>query len=100
MGFEPGFGSGSERYFTEDNEKPERLFCVVIRGGYAGAPEEGKEGFLFGSYEIAAEGLGRFETKGLVADFIELARGVFFDLGRCLPGEITGFEFFSNVAES
>jgi hypothetical protein len=33
----------------------ERLFRVIVGGGYAGASEEGKEKFLFGAYEIASE---------------------------------------------
>jgi len=78
----------------------ERLFCVIVGGRYTGAPEEGKEKFLLGSSEIGPEGLGGFETKRLFADVVELRDEAFFDLGRCLPGDIAGFELQPSVAES
>ena len=100
MGFEPAFRSGSEAYLTEDHQMPERLFRVIIGGRYAGSPEEGKEKFLIRACEIGPEGLGGFETKRLFADVVELRDEAFFDLGRCLPGDIAGFELLPRVAES
>ena len=63
VGFEPTFRSGSEADLAEDHQRSERLFRVIVRGRYAGAPEEGKEKFLLGACEIGPEGLGGFETK-------------------------------------
>ena len=100
VGFQPAIRSGSEANLAEDHQIPERLFRVIVRGGYAGAPEEGKEKFLIGSCEESPEGFGGFETKRLFADLIEFRDGAFFDLGRRLPGEISGFELLSRVAES
>ena len=79
---------------------PERLFRVIVRGRYTGTPEECKEKSLFGAYEIGSEGLGGFEAKRLFADGIEFSNEPVFDLGRCLPGDITGVEFLPCVAES
>ena len=78
----------------------ERLFCVIVCGRYAGASEEGKEKFLFGACEIGSEGLGGFETKRLFADGVQFHNEALFDLGRCLPGDIAGFELLPRVAES
>ena len=100
VGFEPAFRSGSEADLAEDHQRSERLFRVIVRGRYAGAPEEGKEEFLFGSCEIGSEGLGGFETKGLFADVAQFRDGAFFDLSRRLPGDIAGFELLPRVAES
>ena len=100
MGFQSAFRSGSEADLAEDDEIPERLFRMIVRGWYAGAAEKGKKKFLLGSDEIAPESLGRFETKRLFADVVQFCDGAFFDLGRHLPGEITGFEFLSDVTES
>ena len=100
MGFEPGFRSGSEADLAEDHQMPERLFRVIVCGRYAGTSKESKEKFLFGSCQIAPESFRRFETKRLVADVVQFYDGVFFDLGRLLPGDVAGFEFFSYVAES
>jgi hypothetical protein len=88
MGFEPALRSGSEVYFTEDHQMPERLFRMIVRGRYAGASEEGEEKFLLGPYEIGPEGLGGFERKRLFANLAQLRDGAFFDLGRRLPGDI------------
>ena len=100
MGFEPAFRSGSETYFAEDHQKPERLFRMIVRGRHAGMPEEGKEKFLLGSCEVGPEGFGGFETKCLFADGIEFPNKAFFDLGCPLPGDIAGFELLSRLAES
>ena len=100
VGFQSAFRSGSEAYFAEDHEEPERLFRVIIRGRYAGVPEEGKEKLLFGSCEIGSEGLGGFEAKRRFADVVQFRDGTFFDLGRRLPGHIAGFELLPRLAES
>ena len=99
MGFQSAFGSGTEGYFAEDHQMPQRLFRKIIRGWHAGMPEESKEKLLFGTCEIAPEGLGGFETKGWFADIAQFRDGAFFDLGRRLPGDIAGFELLSRVAE-
>jgi len=78
---------------------PERLFRMIIRGRYAGAPEEGKEKSLLGTCEIAPEGLGGFEAKRLFAEGVEFSDEPFFDFGRRFPGDIAGFELLSSVAE-
>ena len=93
VGFQPAFRSGSEAYLAEDHQMSERLFRVIVRRRYPGAPEEGKEKFLLGACEIGPEGLGGFEAKRLFADLVHFRDGAFFDLGRCLPGEIAGFGF-------
>ena len=98
VGFEPAIRSISEAYLAEDHQRSERLFRVIVRGRYAGTPEEGKEKFLFGSCEIGPEGLGRFEAKRPFADGAEFAEEPFFDLGRHLPGDIAGFELLPRVA--
>ena len=100
VGCESALRSCSEAYLAEDDQMPERLFRVIVRGRYAGAPEEGKEKFLLGSCEIGPEGLGEFETKGLFADGIEFPDKAFSDLGHRLPGDIAGFEFLPGVTES
>ena len=46
VGFQPAFGSGSEGYFAEDHQMPQRLFRKIIRGWHAGMPEESKEKLL------------------------------------------------------
>ncbi len=92
MSFQSAIRSGAETYLAEDHQMPERLFCVVVRGRYAGAAEEGKEKFLFGSCEIGPEGLGGFEAKRLFADPVQFRDGAFFDLGRRLPGDMAGFK--------
>ena len=100
VGFQSTIRSGSEAYLAEDHQRSEGLFCVIVRWGYAGAPKESKEKFLFGSCEIGPESLGGFETKRLFAEVIKLRDGAFFDLGRGLPGDIAGFELLPDVAES
>ena len=100
VGFQSAFRSGSEAYLAEDHQMPERLFRVIVRGRYAGAPEESKEKFLLGSCEIGPEGLGGFETKRLFADMVQFRDGAFFDLGRRLPGDLAGFQLLPYVAES
>ena len=91
MGFEPASRSGSEAYFAEDHQMPERLFGMIVSGGYTGTPEESKEKFLLGTCKVGAEGLGGFETKRLFADGVEFPHKAFFDLGRRLPGEFAGW---------
>ena len=100
VGFQSAFRSGSEAYLAEDHQMPERLFRVIVRGRYAGAPEESEEKFLFGSCEIGPEGLGGFETKRLFAEVAQFRDEAFFDLGCRLPGDIAGFELLPDVAES
>ena len=100
MGFQSAFRPSSEAYLAEDHQMSERLFRVIVRGRYTGAPEEGEEEFLFGSREIGSEGLGGFETKRLFAEGIEFPDKAFFDLGRRLPGDISGLELLARVAES
>jgi hypothetical protein len=100
VGFQSAFRSGSEADLAEDDEIPERLFRMIVRGWYAWAAEKGKEKFLFGSDEITPESLGGFETKRLVAAGVQCCDRAFFDFGGLLPGEITGFEFLSDVTES
>ena len=73
---------------------------MIICGRYAGVAKKSEEKFLFGPYEIVPEGFSGFEAKGVLAEVVEFLHGAFFDLGRRLPGEITGFEFLSLVAES
>ena len=90
VSFQSTFRSRSEAYLAEDHEVPERLFRVIVRGRYAGAPEKGKEKFLFGSCEISSESFGRFETKRRFADLVQFLDRAFFDLGRCLPGDMAG----------
>ena len=79
---------------------PERLFRVIVRGRYAGAPEESKEEFLLRACEIGPEGLGGFETKRLFADWVQFLDGAFFDLGCRLPGDMARFQLPSHFAES
>ena len=100
MSFESAIRSGPEAYLAEDHQIPERLFRVIVRGRYAGASEEGKEKFLFGSCQIGPEGLGRFEMKRMFADLVQFFDGAFLDLGRFLPGKIARFELVSCVAEA
>ena len=100
VGFQSAFGSSSEGYFAEDHQMPQRLFRMIVRGWYAGAPEKGKEKSLLGACEIASEGLGGFETKRLFADVVELRDEAFFDLGRCFPGDIAGVELLPRFAEA
>ena len=85
VGFQSAFRSGSEADLAEDDEIPERLFCMIIRGWYAWAAEKGKEKFLFGSDEITPESLGGFETKRLVAEGVQFCDRAFFDFGCLLP---------------
>jgi hypothetical protein len=35
-----------------------------------------------------------------MAEDVQFRDGAFFELGRCLPGEIAGFELLSRIAES
>ena len=100
MGFQSAFRAGSEAYLAKDHQMPERLFRVIVRGRYAGTPEESEEKFLFGSCEIAPESLGGFEGKRLATDRVQFPDESFFDLGRRLPGELPGFELLPRVAES
>ena len=100
VGFESTFGSRPEADLAKDHQIPEDLFREIVRGRYAGTPEEGKEKFLLGTCEIGPEGLGGFETKRLFADVIEFRDGAFFDLGRRLPGDIAGIQFLSCITES
>ena len=100
VGFQSAIRSGPEADLAEDHQMPKRLFGVIVRGWYAGAPEESKEKFLFGSCEESPEGFSGFEAKFLFADMFQFHDGAFFDLGRRLPGEIAGFELLSRVAES
>ncbi len=67
VGFQSALRSRSEAYLAEDHQMPEGLFRMIVLGRYAGTPEEGKEKFLLGPYEIAPESLGGFETKRLSA---------------------------------
>jgi len=98
--FHSAFRSGFEAYFAEDHQRSERLFCVIVRGRHAGTPEESKEKFLLGTCEIGPESFGGFKAKRLFADSVEFHDEPFFDLGRCLPGEIVGFELLPRIAES
>ena len=100
VGFQSAFRSGSEAYLAEDHQMPERLFRVIVRGRYAGAPEESKEKFLLGSCEIGPEGLGGLETKRLFADVVQFRDEPCLDFGRRLPGGIAGFQLLPRAAES
>jgi hypothetical protein len=100
VSFQSAFRSRSEANLSEDHEIPERLFGVIVRGGYAGTAEKGKEKFLLGSCEIGPEGLGGFETKRLFANSVQFRDEAFFDFGRGLPGDLAGFELLPDVAES
>jgi len=100
VGFQSAIRSGPEAYLAEDHQMPERLFRVIVRGRYAGTPEESEEKFLFGSCEIGPQGLGGFETKRLFADLVQFLDGAFFDLARRLPGDMAGFQLPSHLAES
>ena len=100
MGFESTFRSCSEAYLAEDHQMSQRLFRVIVGGRHAGMPEKGKEESLLVTSEIGSEGLGGFEAKRLFADGIEFSDEPFFELGRCLPGNIAGFELLPRVAES
>ena len=100
VGCESALRSCSEAYLAEDDQMPERLFRVIVRGRYAGAPEEGKEKFLLGSCEIGPEGLGGFKTKRPFAEVAQFCSEAFFDLGYRLPGNIAGFELLPRVTES
>ena len=100
VGFESAMRSGPEADLTEDYQMSERLFRVIIGGRYAGAAEEGKEKFLFGSCEESSEGFGGFETKRRFADMVQFRDEAFFERGRRLPGEFAGFQLLPYVAES
>ncbi len=47
MSFQSAIRSGPEAYLAKDHQMPERLFLVIVRGRYAGAPEESEEEFLW-----------------------------------------------------
>ena len=81
MSFQSDIRSGPEAYLSKDHQMPERLFRVIVRGRYAGAPEESEEEFLFGSCEIGPEGLGGFKTKRPFAEVAQFCGEAFFDLG-------------------
>ena len=100
VGFQSAIRSGPEADLAEDDQMSERLFRVIVGGRYAGAAQEGKEEFLFGSCEESPEGFGGFETKRRFADVAQFRDGAFFDLGRRLPGDIAGFELLAHLAES
>ena len=100
VGLESGFRSRSEAYLAKDNQMSEGLFRMIVRGGYAGAPEESEKKSLLGACEVGAEGLGRFETKQLFADAVEFPDEAFLDLGCLLPGDSARFELLPHVAES
>ena len=100
VGLDPACRSGSEAYFAEDHQMSERLFGVIVRGRYAGMPEESKEEFLLGACEVGPKGLSGFEAKRPFADGAEFSDEPFFDLGRLLPGDVAGFQFLSCVAKS
>ena len=100
VGLESTIRSGPEADLAKDHQMPKRLFGVIVGGRYAGASEKGEEKFLFGSGEESPEGLGRFEAKRLFADLVQFREGAFFDLGRCLPRNIAGFEVLAHLAEA
>jgi hypothetical protein len=85
--------------FSEDHQMPEGLFRMIVGGRYAGTPEENEEKFLLGTCEIGPESLGRFKTKRLFAEGVEFPDKALLDLGRCLPGDLAGFEPLSHFAE-
>ena len=70
VGFESGFGSGSERYLAKDHHMSEGLFCMVVSGRYTRMTEKGKEKSLIGTHEIGPKGLGRFEARRLFAEAV------------------------------
>ena len=92
VGFQSAFRPSSEAYLTEDYQMSERLFRVIVRGGYAGAPEEGEEKFLLGSCEIGPEGLGGFETKGL---FVPRFAGLLSSVTECFSIWAAAFQGIS-----
>jgi hypothetical protein len=100
VGFQPTFRSGSKADLAKDDKIPEGLFRVIVRRRYARMAKEGKQKFLFGTHEIAPEGLGGFKTKGLFKDVAQLRNGSFFDLRRLVPGDLVGIELLSYAAES
>jgi len=71
---------------------PERLFRVIVGRRHTGAPEEGKEKFLFGPCEIATEGLSGFETKRLFADGVEFPNEALLDFSCLVPVNGVGLE--------
>jgi len=56
--FQSAFRSISEAYLAEDHQISEGLFRVIVGGRDARAPEEGKEKFLLGAYEIDPKASG------------------------------------------
>jgi hypothetical protein len=75
VGFQSAIRSGPEAYLAEENQVSERLFRVIVGGRYAGAPQEGKEKFLFGSCEESPEGFGGGKVGTLLRT---LLNGFFF----------------------
>jgi len=100
VGFESALGSGSEAYLAEDDQMPERLFCMIVGGGNAGTAEEGKEEFLLGSCEIGSQGLSGFKVKRAFANGVEFFNEACFDLGRRFPRDSAGFELLADFTES
>ena len=100
MSFQSAIGSSPETYLAKYHQMPERLFRMIVGGRYAGASEEGKEKFLFGSCKIGPEGLSGFEAKRTFADLVQFLDGAFFDLARCLPGDMAGLQLPPHLAES
>ena len=100
VGFQSAPGSGSEAYLAEDDQMPERLFCMIVGGGNAGTAEEGKEEFLLGSCEIGPQGLSGFKVKRAFANGVEFFNEACFNLGRRFPRDSAGFELLADFTES
>ena len=78
VGSESMHRAGAEAELTEDHHVPERLFGLVVGGGYTGIPEEGKEVLALLASQIGPERLGRFECKGAGTDVPEFPDKLFF----------------------
>ena len=100
VGFQSALGSGTEAYLTEDDQMPERLFCMIVGGGNAGTAEEGKEEFMLSSCEIGPQGLSGFKVKRAFAKGVEFFDEACFDLGRRFPRDNAGFELLVHFTES
>lgn len=100
VGFQSALGSSSEAYLAEDDQVPERLLCMIVGRGNAGTAEEGKEEFLFGSCEIAPEGLSGFKVERAFANGVEFFKEACLDLGHRFPRDGAGFELLAHFTES
>jgi hypothetical protein len=93
VGLQAAFGSGSKKYFTEDDQMTDGLFGMVVRRRDPGVTEKGEEVSLILTRKKGSQSFGGLEIQRFFTDIEKSLDKMFFNAFRRFPGELSGFQF-------